>query len=109
MLRNLCLSTVAMVPSTLLLGCQIFFWLQVVCQRMSSAELLGLAPSQLLPGLFAAFQHPRPDVRKAVVFCLVHMWHAAGDGLTPYMSSLSTSQLKLLTIYYNRTKANSKQ
>jgi hypothetical protein len=29
--------------------------------------------------------------------------------LTPYLSSLNTSQLKLLTIYYNRTVASSKQ
>jgi hypothetical protein len=29
--------------------------------------------------------------------------------LTPYLSSLSTSQLKLLTIYYNRTLASNKQ
>jgi hypothetical protein len=29
--------------------------------------------------------------------------------LTPYLSNLSTSQLKLLTIYYNRTLASNKQ
>jgi hypothetical protein len=29
--------------------------------------------------------------------------------LTPYLSTLNTSQLKLLTIYYNRTLASSKQ
>lgn len=46
---------------------------------MSAGELMAVAPSALLPGLFAAFQHPRPDVRKAVVFCLVDMWHAAGE------------------------------
>jgi vesicle coat complex subunit len=47
---------------------------------MTPNELLSVGPSQLLPGLFAAFHHPRPDVRKAVVFCLVDMWHAAGEG-----------------------------
>jgi hypothetical protein len=53
--------------------------LQIVARRMSAGELMAVAPSALLPGLFAAFQHPRPDVRKAVVFCLVDMWHAAGE------------------------------
>eukprot|EP00878_Enallax_costatus_P013398 GHUV01014010.1.p1 GENE.GHUV01014010.1~~GHUV01014010.1.p1 ORF type:complete len:768 (+),score=287.98 GHUV01014010.1:178-2304(+) len=83
--------------------------LQMVCRQMTSSELLSVAPSQLLPGIFAAFQHPRPDVRKAVTFCLVDMWLAAGEGLTPYLSSLATSQLKLLTIYYNRTLAQRQQ
>jgi hypothetical protein len=32
-----------------------------------------------------------------------------GCRLTPYLSRLSTSQLKLLAIYYNRTLAGSKQ
>lgn len=54
--------------------------LQLVAPRMSSSELMSVGPSELLPGLFAAFHHPRPDVRKAVVFCLVDMWHAAGEG-----------------------------
>ena len=54
--------------------------LQLVSKRMNPNELLSVGPSQLLPGLFAAFHHPRPDVRKAVVFCLVDMWHAAGEG-----------------------------
>jgi len=53
---------------------------QLVGRRMSPSELMSVGPSQLLPGLFAAFHHPRPDVRKAVVFCLVDMWHAAGEG-----------------------------
>lgn len=52
---------------------------QTVSRRMSAAQLMAVAPSQLLPGLFAAFQHRRPDVRKAVVFCLVEMWLAAGE------------------------------
>lgn len=46
---------------------------------MSASELMSVAADQLLPGLFAAFQHPRPDVRKAVVFCLVDMWMVAGE------------------------------
>ncbi|KAF8062702.1 clasp1b [Scenedesmus sp. PABB004] len=83
--------------------------LQAVCRRMAPGELLAVAPARLLPGLFAAFNHPRPDVRKAVVFCLVDVWLAAGDGLTPHLSSLPCSQLKLLTIYYNRSQAGTQQ
>ncbi|WIA20824.1 hypothetical protein OEZ85_005178 [Tetradesmus obliquus] len=83
--------------------------LQLVCRQMQSQELMSVAPTQLLPGLFAAFNHARPDVRKAVVFAMVDLWIAAGEGLTPHLSSLSTSQLKLLTIYYNRTLASNKQ
>ena len=56
------------------------FVLQMVCRQMTSSELLSVAPTQLLPGSFAAFHHPRPDVRKAVTFCLVDMWLAAGEG-----------------------------
>jgi hypothetical protein len=52
----------------------------MVCRQMQSQELLSVAPTQLLPGLCAAFNHARPDVRKAVVFCLVDLWIAAGEG-----------------------------
>ncbi|KIY94798.1 hypothetical protein MNEG_13164, partial [Monoraphidium neglectum] len=78
--------------------------LQRAAARAPPDELMALAPGALLPGLFAAFQHPRPDVRKVVVFCLVEMWLHIGESLTPYLSSLSTSQLKLLTIYYSRAQ-----
>jgi hypothetical protein len=50
-----------------------------VSLRLTPAELMSVGPTQLLPGLFAAFQHPRPDVRKAVTFCLVAMWLTAGN------------------------------
>jgi hypothetical protein len=52
----------------------------MVCRQMQPQELLTVAPTQLLPGLVAAFNHARPDVRKAVVFCLVDLWIAAGEG-----------------------------
>jgi hypothetical protein len=122
--------------------------------RLPPGDLMAAAPGPLLGGLFAAFQHPRPDVRKVVVFCIVDMWMHAGDrwavarigpgdgdnhsdarpqprcaapvptctpplvrrltsppfatppprSLTPYLSTLSASQLKLLTIYYTRAR-----
>ncbi|KAK9807883.1 hypothetical protein WJX72_012183 [[Myrmecia] bisecta] len=77
-------------------------------QRCLQAALAALQPS-LLPRLFEAFKHPSADVRKAVVFCLVDIWMALGEALTPLLASLSTSQLKLLTIYVNRAQAKQQQ
>ncbi|KAJ1639527.1 armadillo-type protein, partial [Pavlovales sp. CCMP2436] len=73
-----------------------------IVPRMGAAELQQLLP-QLLPPLFDAFKSPSADVRKAVVFALVDMYLVLGDELTPHLSELSTSQLKLVTIYINRT------
>lgn len=76
-----------------------------IVPRMGAPELQLLLP-QLLPPLFDAFKSPSADVRKAVVFALVDMFLVLGDELTPHLSELSTSQLKLVTIYINRsTKA----
>eukprot|EP00793_Prasinoderma_coloniale_P004100 PRCOL_00006275-RA len=56
----------------------------------------------VLPPLFEAFDSASADVRKAVVFALVDMWVVLGDALTPHLGALSTSQLKLVTIYVNK-------
>lgn len=58
---------------------------------------------QMCPGLFDAFKNPCADVRKAVVFCLVDIYMVLGDDFAPYLGELNTSQLKLVTIYINRT------
>jgi CLIP-associating protein 1/2 len=42
-----------------------------------------------------------------VVFCLVDLYLVLGDDLVPYLSSLTTSQKKLVTIYINRAKNKS--
>lgn len=52
---------------------------QRAAARVPPAELTALAPPALLPGLFAAFAHPRPDVRKVVVFCIVDIWLHVGE------------------------------
>ena len=39
-----------------------------------------------------------------MVFCLVDLYKVLGDEFVPYLSSLSTSQKKLVTIYINRAK-----
>jgi len=64
--------------------------------------LLELVP-QICPGLFDAFKNSCADVRKAVVFCLVDMYMVLGDDFAPFLGELNTSQLKLVTIYINRT------
>ena len=70
--------------------------------RFSQLQLLSILP-QVLPPLFEAFKNQNADVRKAVVFCLVDMYMVLGEQLTPHLAVLSTSQLKLVTIYINRT------
>lgn len=39
-----------------------------------------------------------------MVFCLVDLYMVLGDELVPFLSSLTTSQRKLVTIYINRAK-----
>eukprot|EP00003_Mantamonas_plastica_P018752 TRINITY_DN3060_c1_g2_i1.p1 TRINITY_DN3060_c1_g2~~TRINITY_DN3060_c1_g2_i1.p1 ORF type:complete len:832 (+),score=288.88 TRINITY_DN3060_c1_g2_i1:275-2770(+) len=84
--------------------------IRLMSQTLSQVEdaeyLHGQLPS-ILPGLFAAFNNPLADVRKAVVFCLVDLYMRLGDDFTPYLTNLSTSQLKLVTIYINRMRAKS--
>jgi len=70
--------------------------------RFSAVQLLSILP-QVLPPLFQAFKNQNADVRKAVVFSLVDMYLVLGEDLTPHLAELSTSQLKLVTIYINRT------
>lgn len=41
-----------------------------------------------------------------MVFALVDMWLLLGDALTPHFAPLSTSQLKLVTIYVNRANSS---
>lgn len=65
---------------------------------------LRLLFASMLPGLFNAFKNANADVRKAVVFCLVDLYMIVGDELVPFLSSLTTSQRKLVTIYINRAK-----
>jgi len=42
------------------------------------------------------------------VFCLVDIYSVLGETFTPYLAKLSTSQLKLVTIYNNRMKSQQK-
>lgn len=69
--------------------------------RLSHDELVTQLPS-FLPAVFDAFSNQSPDVRKAVVFCLVDMYIILGKEFVPYLEGLSSTQLRLVTIYANR-------
>ncbi|CAN6273486.1 unnamed protein product [Urochloa humidicola] len=69
--------------------------------RLPQEELVAELPS-FLPAVFDAFSNQSPDVRKAVVFCLVDMYIILGKEFVPYLEGLSSTQLRLVTIYANR-------
>ncbi|XP_051193751.1 CLIP-associated protein isoform X1 [Lolium perenne] len=69
--------------------------------RLSQEELVAQLPS-FLPALFDAFSNQSPDIRKSVVFCLVDIYIMLGKAFVPYLEGLSSTQLRLVTIYANR-------
>ncbi|KAH0451999.1 hypothetical protein IEQ34_019298 [Dendrobium chrysotoxum] len=69
--------------------------------RLSQEELLSQLPS-FLPSIFDAFGSQSLDVRKGVVFCLVDIYILLGKSFLPYLEGLSSTQLRLFTIYANR-------
>ncbi|XP_072956983.1 CLIP-associated protein [Typha angustifolia] len=69
--------------------------------RLSQEELMTQLPT-FLPALFEAFGNQSPDVRKTVVFCLVDIYIMLGKAFLPYLEGLSSTQLRLVTIYANR-------
>ncbi|KAJ6850566.1 CLIP-associated protein [Iris pallida] len=69
--------------------------------RLSQEELMTQLPS-FLPAVFDAFRNQSPDVRKTVVFCLVDIYIMLGKAFLPYLEGLSSTQLRLVTMYANR-------
>ncbi|KAM0904238.1 hypothetical protein ACQ4PT_018122 [Festuca glaucescens] len=69
--------------------------------HLSQEELMNQLPT-FLPALFDAFSNQSPDVRKTVVFCLVDIYIILGKAFVPYLEGLSSTQLRLVTIYANR-------
>lgn len=69
--------------------------------RLPEEELISQLPS-FLPSIFDAFGSQSPDVRKSVVFCLVDIYILLGKAFLPYLEGLSSTQLRLVTIYANR-------
>uniref|UniRef100_A0A453CDQ0 TOG domain-containing protein n=1 Tax=Aegilops tauschii subsp. strangulata TaxID=200361 RepID=A0A453CDQ0_AEGTS len=69
--------------------------------HLPQEELMDQLPT-FLPALFDAFSNQSPDVRKSVVFCLVDIYIMLGKAFVPYLEGLSSTQLRLVTIYANR-------
>jgi CLIP-associating protein 1/2 len=57
-------------------------------------------PSFLLV-LLDAFDNQNAEVRKMVVFCLLEIYIVLGKPFVPYLGSLSSTQLGLVTISAN--------
>ncbi|KAG0621726.1 hypothetical protein M758_3G044000 [Ceratodon purpureus] len=81
----------------------------VTCISCLTKLVSRLPPDELtsklnsfLPMLFDAFGNQDADVRKTVVFCLVEIYIVLGKSFVPYLGSLSSTQLRLVTIYANR-------
>jgi CLIP-associating protein 1/2 len=75
--------------------------IEQLVHRLPSEELMAKLPS-FLPVLFDAFGNQNAEVRKTVVFCLVEIYIVLGKAFVPYLGSLSSTQLRLVTIYANR-------
>lgn len=73
--------------------------------ELSVTSLQAHALPELLPPLFSAFSSSLAHVRKGVVLALVAMHAVLGDALLVKLDSLTPPQLKLLTIYIDRSNA----
>ncbi|KAL6635349.1 hypothetical protein ACP70R_028020 [Stipagrostis hirtigluma subsp. patula] len=69
--------------------------------RLSQENLMAHL-STFLPALLAAFENHSPYVRKAVMVCLVDTYLKLGAAFLPYLESLDSAQLQLVTTYANR-------
>ncbi|GJN22547.1 hypothetical protein PR202_gb10123 [Eleusine coracana subsp. coracana] len=69
--------------------------------RLSPENLMAHL-STFLPSLLDAFEDHSPYVRKAVMVCLVDTYLKLGPAVLPYMESLDSAQLQLVTTYANR-------
>nr|XP_032812892.1 CLIP-associating protein 2-like [Petromyzon marinus] len=76
-----------------------------VMQRLPHTALTQLLPD-IIPGLLQGYDNTESSVRKASVFCLVAIHTAIGESLTPYLTHLSGSKMKLLNLYIQRAESN---
>jgi len=74
-----------------------------ILKKLSPDDMLDLV-DHIIPGLIKGYKHALAEVRKGVVFALVEIHLILGDGLTPHLSDLSSSQTKLLGIYIKRAE-----
>lgn len=64
-------------------------------------DVASILPS-LFPVLQKVFLSEAPEVRKSVVLCFVEMKVASPEDVDPYLSQLSKSQQRLISVYYSR-------
>ncbi|GJM87342.1 hypothetical protein PR202_ga03286 [Eleusine coracana subsp. coracana] len=69
--------------------------------RLSPENLMAHL-STFLPSLLDAFEDHSPYVRKAVMVCLVDTYLKLGPAVLPYLESLDSAALQLVTTYANR-------
>ncbi|KAL1513059.1 hypothetical protein ABEB36_002537 [Hypothenemus hampei] len=59
---------------------------------------------QIMPGILRGTDHLESPVRKSSIFCMVALYKAVGEEmLSPYINLLTSSKVKLLNFYINRT------
>jgi len=82
--------------------------LKTLCKlvpRLPSPFLLENMPSISSHSL-VVFNHHNPEIRKAVVHVLVEIYFVLGDIIFEFLSKLSPTQKKLVTIYINKRSSN---
>uniref|UniRef100_A0AAY4DVH5 TOG domain-containing protein n=1 Tax=Denticeps clupeoides TaxID=299321 RepID=A0AAY4DVH5_9TELE len=70
-------------------------------------DVLQLLLPEVMPGLIQGYDSSESTVRKACVFCLVAIHTVVGEELSPHLSQLSVSKLKLLNLYIVRAQSGS--
>ncbi len=82
--------------------------LHVICATihfLPSHQLLE-EMNTLVPSIIHSVSSAVVDVRKAVIFVFVEIFLTVGDALFPYLTELTASQRKLLTIYIEKKMAH---
>lgn len=72
-------------------------------KKLTKPDLVELL-DDIIPGLAQNYKHELAEVRKSVVFALVEIHLVLGDSMMPHLSSLTPSQMKLLSIYIKRAE-----
>lgn len=76
---------------------------QKVIPALDAITVIPMLPAAL-PPLFEALKSSNADLRKSCVFLIVELYLLVGDDLTPLLSELSASQIKLIGIYTDRAR-----
>nr|WAW84823.1 CLASP 1/2 [Halisarca dujardinii] len=72
-----------------------------------SKDLISEHIKDLMESLLKLFGHPESTVRKSSVFCLVAVHQVAPEDMEAHLTTLTTSQRKLLNIYIKKAQNSS--